>query len=122
MHKSDLKFLADENIPSKAIARLQKDGIDIIPVSRIRRGFEDSRVLQVAYEEKRILITFDKEFGYLVFRKKIRTSGVILLRFAPRSPEYIAKRINGLIKEKPKFQDNFIVVEEEKIRIRFIRK
>jgi len=76
----------------------------------------------VAYKEKRILITFDKEFGYLVFREKMKSFGVILLRFIPLSPEHVANRINELIKENLRFENNFIVVEEEKIRIRFIQK
>lgn len=122
MHRSGLKFLADENIPSKAVHRLQKDGIDIIHVNNIKYGLADNHVLKVAYKEKRILVTFDKEFGYLVFRKKMKSFGVILLRFIPLSPEHVANRINELIKEKLRFENNFMVVEEEKIRIRFIQK
>ena len=100
MRKSSLKFFADENISSKAIVNLQKDGIDIIPVSSVRYGLDDSNVLKLAYERKRILITFDKEFGYLVFKKKIKSFGVLLLRFIPSSPEYVAKRIDELIRRK----------------------
>lgn len=117
-----MKFLADENIPSKVVRRLQKEGIDIIHVSNIKYGLADNDVLKVAYKEKRILITFDKEFGNLVFRKKMKSFGVILLRFVPLSSEHVADRIIGLIKQKLRFENNFIVVEEEKIRIRLIQK
>ena len=78
--------------------------------------------MKLAYERKRILVTFDKEFGYLVFKKKIKSFGVLLLRFIPSSPEYVAKRIDELIKEKVRFENSFIVVDEEKIRIRLIQK
>lgn len=117
-----MKFLADENIPSKAIDYLEKDGIDIISIRRFKYGLDDVSVMKLAYDEKRIMITFDKEFGYLVFKKRIKSIGVILLRFVPLSPQHVAKRISELIEEVPKLEGNFIVVGEEKIRIRFIRK
>ncbi len=122
MPRSSSKFLADENIPSRAVHRLQKDGIDITHVNNIKYGLADYHILKVAYKEKRILITFDKEFGYLVFRKKMKSVGIILLRFIPLSPDHLADRINELIKEQVEFENKFIVVEEEKIRIRFIQK
>ena len=112
--------MADENIPTRSIDQLVEDGIDIISVSSFKYGLHDEDVLKLAYKERRVLVTFDKEFGYLIFKKKIRSFGVLLLRFIPRSPEEVSARIIELVNNKMKLQWNFIVLEEEKIRIRSI--
>jgi predicted nuclease of predicted toxin-antitoxin system len=55
LRRPDLKFLADENIRSKSVYRLQKEGIDTLHVNNIKYGLADNDVLKVAYKEKRIL-------------------------------------------------------------------
>lgn len=78
----------------------------------------DEEVLKLAQKEGRILITFDRDFGELVFREGVRVKGIILLRFAPRSPEYIATRIESLLKTKEiTFERQFVVVTESRIRV-----
>ncbi|MGH9878855.1 MAG: DUF5615 family PIN-like protein [Nitrososphaerales archaeon] len=120
MPRSTVKFLADENIPTKTVDHLVENGIDIIPIKNFGYGLDDDEILKLAYRQRRVIITFDKEFGYLVFRKKIKTFGVLLLRFVPESPEEVSRRIIELINNKVKFPRNFIVLEEEKMRVRSI--
>ena len=38
-------------------------------------------------------MTFDKNFGELIVREKIKVKGLILLRFTPKSPKQIARKI-----------------------------
>ena len=38
-------------------------------------------------------MTFDKDFGEMIVRGKVKVKGLILLRFAPKSPQQIARRI-----------------------------
>jgi len=45
-----MKFLADENIPSKAVEALRKRGIDIVSILDVAQGLKDERVLSTAYE------------------------------------------------------------------------
>jgi predicted nuclease of predicted toxin-antitoxin system len=40
----------------------------------------DEAILEIANQENRILLTNDKDFGEIVFRQKLITSGVILFR------------------------------------------
>ncbi len=41
----------------------------------------DSAVISQAAEERRILLTEDKDFGWLVFVSRADSAGVILIRF-----------------------------------------
>ncbi len=120
MPRSTAKFLADENIPTKTVEHLIQNGIDIISIKSFTYGMDDDEILRLAYKQRRVIITFDKEFGYLVFRKKIKTFGVLLLRFVPGSPEEVSRRIIELIENNVKFPRNFIVLEGEKMRVRSI--
>jgi predicted nuclease of predicted toxin-antitoxin system len=112
-----MRFLADENIPSETVKALRGKGIDIVSILDFAQGLEDERVLSIAYEESRILITFDRDFGELVFRRRARSHGVILLRFTPRSPEDLSMRIETLISVGISFEDHFLVVTEDKVRV-----
>lgn len=71
--KKLLKFLADESLGLKVAKNILYLGFDITSVSEIARGTSDADVLSRAFEERRIVITADKDFGYLVFKKRLAT-------------------------------------------------
>ncbi len=97
---------------------LREKDFDVKWVAEIKKDMEDDEVLKMAYKEKRILLTNDKDFGELVFRQKKLSQGVVLLRIKGQD---IKKKINlmsGLI-EKYSFKilKHFVVVTENKIRL-----
>ena len=55
------KFLANENIPLASILRLRKEGFDIASVSLDAPSITDREVIQIAIEENRTIITFDRD-------------------------------------------------------------
>lgn len=117
-----MKFLADENIPLEVCKRLVKKNIDIVSVSEIAAGASDKEIISLAQKNKRAIITFDKDFGELVFSEKVKIPGIILLRFFPRSSNFILKKIEELLSsEEITLEKHFIVVEEDRIRIREIK-
>ena len=63
-----MRFLADENFPGLAVSELRKRGHDVSWVLTDSPGISDQEVLGRAKDENRILLTFDKDFGELVFR------------------------------------------------------
>jgi predicted nuclease of predicted toxin-antitoxin system len=63
-----MRFLADENFPRTAFDALAASGIDILRLSPDQHGSKDTEVLEAARADRRILLTFDKDFGELVFR------------------------------------------------------
>jgi predicted nuclease of predicted toxin-antitoxin system len=111
------KFLADENIPAKTVQALKQKGIDITSILETSHGLKDTEVLDIANRQGRILITFDTDFGNLVIKQKLKTKGIILLRFKPKSPQQIAKTIEQMLTAKKRIENHFIVVREYDIRI-----
>lgn len=119
--KKPLKFLADESLGLKVAKNLNSLGFDILAVAQTARGASDAKVLMCAYEKDRIIITTDKDFGYLVFKERLATQGVILLRLKKESVQNLTFHlVNFLNIYKDKIYANFSVISENKIRIKKI--
>jgi len=112
-----IKLLADENIPKKAVEALRLKGIDIASAVDLSQGLSDREVIELANNENRVIITFDKDFGQLIYRKRMKVTGLILLRFAPTSPEYIAERIEHVLAQGISLENKLVVVREDRIRL-----
>jgi predicted nuclease of predicted toxin-antitoxin system len=81
-----VRFLLDENAEARIAAFLLGRGHDPTRVGHdYPAGLPDEEVLALAYEESRVLITNDKDFGELVVRGRRPHAGVILFRFPPDS-------------------------------------
>ena len=118
-----LTFLADENFPRDAINALNIKGYKIAWIGKDAPGSSDEDVLERAMKEKRILITFDKDFGELAFKKGLPAScGIILFRIPLLSPGYVVKVVEEVLESRNDWRGNFSVVEMDRIRIRPIRK
>jgi len=110
------RLLADENIPRKTVDML-KTSHDIISVTEISPGLSDIDVIDLANRENRVIITFDKGFGELIFRERLRVKGLMLLRIQPSSPEYIAERIRHTLNQVTSVENVVITVREDRIRV-----
>jgi predicted nuclease of predicted toxin-antitoxin system len=75
--------------------------------------------MQNAHQEKRIILTYDKDFGELAVKDPIYpSSGIILFRLSQKNPGLIAKYIGEVIKSRQDWEGHFSVVESERIRMR----
>ena len=54
-----MKFLANENIPLATVRRLRDFGHDVLAIAETAPGSTDQVVLSWAFQQQRILITFD---------------------------------------------------------------
>lgn len=69
-----MRLLANENFPRSAVEALREAGHDIHWVRLEMPGATDVDVLACAQKEKRILLTFDKDFGELAFQAGLNSS------------------------------------------------
>ncbi|MFL6212527.1 MAG: DUF5615 family PIN-like protein [Blastocatellia bacterium] len=113
-----LKLLANENFPGDAVDALRANGHDVIWIRTEAPGISDEDVLALAMSGQRILITFDKDFGELAFRKKLTVaSDVILFRIVPISASHIAAFAVRALESRSDWAGHFSVVEESRIRM-----
>ena len=114
-----MRLLADENIPRLVVEFISSRGHDAIWVGKVAPGIRDRAVLSLATTQKRTLITFDTDFGELVFRLGLDAPfGIILFRLPPDSPLSIAQSIVQALESQKDWTNRFSVVDENRIRMR----
>ncbi len=114
-----MKVLADENLDAPVVRWLRERGHDVLWVAESDPGADDARVIDTARVQQRIVITFDRDFGDLVFRQRHRPPGLILLRVRTSSaPELLQvfKEVWPVIETR--VSGHFVVVSRRKVRIR----
>ena len=77
-----MRFVADENVDRRIVELLRRERHEVRYVAEEGGGLDDQDVLRLAEELGALLITFDKDFGELVFNQRLGSRGVILLRLA----------------------------------------
>jgi predicted nuclease of predicted toxin-antitoxin system len=114
-----MDFHADENIPGPAVLLLRQRGHDVVWSVEVGRGLNDPSVLAAAIAAKRILLTFDKDFGELVFRHKTQAvHGIVLFRFHGRGLNAtVAEMVSALTTHADELAGNFVVVSNDRVRV-----
>ena len=80
----------------------------------------DHEVLMMANKEQRILLTFDRDYGEMIYKKKFPPpAGLIYFRFVPVSPDHTAEIFFNLVQVSDIILHNkFTIVEKNKVRQR----
>ena len=110
-------LLADENFPLSVVDGLSTAGFDVLSIARSTPGISDLAVLDLACRSGRRLLTFDADFGNLVFFGGAAAPAAILyFRFHPIVPEEVLAAALRALSETP---DGYIaVVTRENTRLR----
>jgi len=112
-----LKFIADVNIEKGLVDFLISKGFDIKWVTEIDRNMTNGRLLEMADEEHRILITNDKDFSEIVFHQKKTAWGIILFRVKGQNLVKKIELLEKLLKENlTRIEKHFVVVTEERFK------
>jgi predicted nuclease of predicted toxin-antitoxin system len=67
-----MKLLANENFPYLSKEILAKEGFDIIHIGQECAGIKDEEVMDLAMSEERLILTFDQDYGTLIFKDGYR--------------------------------------------------
>jgi predicted nuclease of predicted toxin-antitoxin system len=93
-----VRFLANENFPLPSIRLLSTAGHDVAAVALESPGVLDETVLDRAVQERRILLTFDRDYGGLLYlRGSQAPEGIVYFRFVPSSPKEPAEYLLALL-------------------------
>jgi len=113
-----LRLLIDENISPIITEKLRLSGYDVKSVKECCKGYDDEKVAILAHDEKRIIITYDLDFGEIY-----RNLGVssIVLRLRTKNPStvanYLITFLKSLSKQKIGMKNKLAVIKEGKIRL-----
>lgn len=113
-----LRILANENVPGEAVEALRHEGYDVVWIRTYAPGSTDEAILAQAQTESRVLMTFDKDFGEMAFRRGLRASiGIILFRIETTSSVQATTLVLAAVKSRSDWAGHFSVVEKDRIRM-----
>jgi len=111
-----LRLLLDENIGIRVYEELRRRGFNVQSIMLKRRGAEDVEIIGVAKAHSKVIVTMDKDFGYLAISQN--PPGLILLRLRdPRIPNRLRAILRALELGK-KLYGYITIVTETVIRRR----
>ncbi len=113
-----IRYLADENFHGDAVKAMRERGMDVAWVCEDQASADDTSVLARSHKEQRVLLTLDKDFGELVYRKGAAcSSGVILFRLGAPSPQWVTAQITAAVLAREDWLGMFTVVEPGRVRM-----
>ncbi len=115
-----MRFLADENFPLPSVRRLREEGHDVAAIAAEEPGLPDEQVLSRAFGEDRIILTFDRDYGRLLYEVGLPSpTGVVYFRFVPSSLEEPAEYLLGLLRRTDfSVSGKLTVAERDRVRQR----
>jgi len=113
-------FLANENFPLLSVRLLRKAGHSVVSIIQETPGGKDEDILKRSHTEKLIILTFDRDYGELIYRHQaLPPVGVVYFRFAPATPSEPAEFLLNIIdKADSPFIGKFTIVERGRVRQR----
>ena len=113
-----MRFLVDESCDVVLGKALVEAGNDVLGVREVQPGADDEWVISLAVSENRILLTEDKDFGWLIYAHGHKAIGVIFLRYPVSERHRIAQDLVELVNQQ---NENligcFVTVTPKRIRI-----
>ena len=113
-----MTLLADENFPIDSVSILRSAGYDVDSIQEESPALDDTSILERAVKDNRVLLTFDRDFGDLIFNRLLPVPlGVVYFRFDLLTSEEPGYLFLDLV-ERLKLDGYFTVVTRSSIRQR----
>ena len=118
-----MMFLANENFPRPSIELLRDSGINVKSIQEEFQGISDDIVINIATELDLIILTFDSDYGELIFKhSKNNPPAVVYFRDKGYDPLFAGRLLLSLLSNPDiSISRSFTVVEEKNIRQRFYK-
>ncbi len=117
-----MNFLANENIPLYSITLLRNVGHKVASILEETPGAKDPIILNRATKEELVILTFDRDYGELIYRHKFSApTAIVYFRFDPKTPEEPANILLNVLKQKEiSIEGKFTVIERNRMRQRLL--
>lgn len=113
------RLLANENWPRPALVALRANGLDVQSVAESMAGASDTEVLRYAAAEDRWVLTFDRDYGELVFARAVPPPpAIIYLRQGAYAPDWPAGVVLELLTQAAWVSGHLVVVTGRSLRRR----
>lgn len=112
-------LLANENWPRPALLALRAAGLDVQAVAEQMPRASDTEVLRHAAAEGRWVLTFDRDYGELVFARAVSPPpAIVYLRQGAYAPDWPARVVLDLLPLADWVAGHLVVVSGRALRRR----
>jgi predicted nuclease of predicted toxin-antitoxin system len=113
------RFIADECFSGPMFIALVASGFDVKRSIETHAGASDAIILAYARQERRVLLTEDKDFGELILRLGHPAFGTVRVVLKSMSREARVERVvAALIELGDKVENAIVLIEPGRVRIR----
>ena len=111
-------LLVNENFPIPALKLLRDRGVLAEAVQELMPGAFDSAILAYARAHDHWLVTFDRDYGELVFARGEPPPALVYLRQHPNPPTRPGELLLSLLSRADEVEGHFVTVSEQSVRLR----
>ncbi|MGH9197384.1 MAG: DUF5615 family PIN-like protein [Acidimicrobiia bacterium] len=120
-----MKFLADAGISMATVLALRNRGHDAVHLRE--QGLQrlpDAKVMEKAIAEKRVVLTFDLDFGDLLALGIEKAPSVVIFRLHDETPTSVNRRLMEIVEDRRSELESgaligaLIIVEDGRYRMR----
>ncbi len=116
------KFLLDANLsPETRKYLVEEFKLDIIDlISKEKSSLSDEAVVRLAKRERRVIITFDLDFGEIYYLSERGKIGVVVLRLRDQTVESVNKTLYKFFQNEAddiNLDKSLVILDENKVRI-----
>ena len=117
-----MRFLADMGVDQRIVQWLQQNGEDAIHLrDEGLQRLPDPDIFNIAHLERRIILTFDLDFGEIAAFSRGRIVSVVLFRLHNTRTPHVIKRLESALNFREALEKGaVIVVEESRCRVRHL--
>lgn len=113
------KLLANENFPLPSVRTLRAAGFDVLAIGEHAPGISDMQVLTLAAEQQRWILTFDRDYGELLFARGLPPPpALIYLKLTSYRPDYPGQLVLQLLNLNTPLAGCFITLDSDGLRKR----
>lgn len=111
-----MKFLADVNIAQLVIRFLRNLNLNVLDAKKYLLLESDTKIISIAQQENRIILTRDKDFVELVKLPKYRVPAIVF-RLSDQKPENIKVYLEKLLEDTKEeiLSKSLVVIEDNNI-------
>lgn len=115
-----VNILTDENISPKVVKFLREQGLNVLDTKEQGwHGKDDEKLLQIAYQQQRFVLTHDSDFGTLAINQEQPCYGILYLRLKNLKPQNVIRVCQQVLhRDVEVFPGTILVIGENRIRIR----
>jgi predicted nuclease of predicted toxin-antitoxin system len=101
------------------VRELRGAGHDVLYIAEFAASLNDVEVMALASQKGRLLLTADKDFGELVFRRGQAVPGLVLLRIDPHNGPLVRARLVEAVDQFGQgLFGRYVVIDEIRFRSR----